>query len=133
MGISPKTHKMLWGHAANRCAFPDCRLELMMDVSETDDPSLVGEECRIVARELKGPRERFATCLNDIPVSSKAKASIYYLKQKGWSNVQVAEFTGHHRDTIARVLKEEVDQKPKKRERKSAVSVFDPQIQEWLD
>lgn len=47
---------MLWGRAANRCAFPDCRLELVMDVSETDDSSLVGEECHMVARELKGPR-----------------------------------------------------------------------------
>jgi len=61
------------------------------------------------------------------------RATIYYLRQKGWSNVQIAEFTGHHRDTIAKVLKEEMDQKPKKRERKSAISVFDAQIQEWLD
>jgi len=28
------------------------------------------------------------------------RATICYLKQKGWSNVQIAEFTGHHRDTI---------------------------------
>lgn len=61
------------------------------------------------------------------------RATIFYLKQKGWSNVQIAEFTGHHRDTIAKVLKEEIDQKPKKRDRKSAASVFDAQIQEWLD
>ena len=61
------------------------------------------------------------------------RATIYYLKQKGWSNVQIAEFTGHHRDTIAKVLKEEIDLKPKKRERKSAASVFDAQIEEWLE
>lgn len=61
------------------------------------------------------------------------RATIYYLKQKGWTNVQIAEFTGHHRDTIAKALKEEVDQKPKKRNRKSAVSVFDAHIQEWLE
>ena len=61
------------------------------------------------------------------------RATIYYLKQKGWSNVQIAEFTGHHRDTIAKVLKEGIEQKPQKRDRKSAVSVFDAQIQEWLD
>ena len=61
------------------------------------------------------------------------RATIYYLKQKGWSNVQIAEFTGHHRDTIAKVLKEDIDQKPQKRDRKSAVSVFDAQIHEWLD
>jgi transposase len=61
------------------------------------------------------------------------RSTIYYLKQKGWSNVQIAEFTGHHRDTVARVLREEVDKKPKTRERTSAVAVFDAQIAEWLD
>jgi transposase len=61
------------------------------------------------------------------------RTTIYYLKQKGWSNVQIAEFTGHHRDTIAKVLKEDLDQKPKKRDRKSAASIFDAQIQEWID
>ena len=61
------------------------------------------------------------------------RSTIYYLKQKGWSNVQIAEFTGHHRDTVARVLREEVDKKPKTRERTSAVAAFDAQIAEWLD
>jgi transposase len=61
------------------------------------------------------------------------RSTIYYLKQKGWSNVQIAEFTGHHRDTVARVLREEVEKKPKTRERPSAVAVFDAQIAEWLD
>ena len=61
------------------------------------------------------------------------RSTIYYLKQKGWSNVQIAEFTGHHRDTVARVLREEVDKKPKTRERSSAIAVFDTQITEWLD
>src|SRR5438876_11682788 len=55
------------------------------------------------------------------------------LQQKRWTNVQIAEITGHHRDTIARVLREEVDKKPKTRERTSAVAVFDAQIAEWLD
>src|SRR5947208_7797956 len=61
------------------------------------------------------------------------RSTIYYLKQKGWSNVQIAAFTGHHRDTIARVLREEVEKKPKTRERISAVAVFDAQIREWLE
>jgi transposase len=61
------------------------------------------------------------------------RATIYYLKQKGWSNVQIAEFTGHHRDTIAKVLKEGIEPKPQKRDRKSAIAVFDAQIQQWLD
>jgi transposase len=60
------------------------------------------------------------------------RATIYYLKQKGWSNVQIAEFTGHHRDTIAKVLKEPVDQRPKQRERTSSIDVFQAQISAWL-
>jgi hypothetical protein len=56
MSISLKTHKMLWGRAASRCAFPDCRRELVMDASQTDDESLVGEACHIVAQSPSGPR-----------------------------------------------------------------------------
>ncbi len=61
------------------------------------------------------------------------RSTIHFLKQKGWTNIQIAEFTGHHRDTIARVLKEEVDKKPQTRQRHSAAEVFQPQIEQWLD
>src|SRR5215471_17701959 len=61
------------------------------------------------------------------------RSTIYFLKQKGWTNVQIAEFTGHHRDTIARVLREEVEKKPKTRQRASRVAIFDDQIRAWLD
>jgi len=61
------------------------------------------------------------------------RSTIHYLKQKGWTNVQIAEFTGHHRDTVARVLREEVDKKPKTGNRSSAVAVFDAKIADWLD
>lgn len=56
MSISIKTHKMLWGRSGNLCAFPNCKKELVMDISETDDISVVGEEAHIVAREPNGPR-----------------------------------------------------------------------------
>lgn len=56
MSIQLKTHKMLWGRSGNLCAFPNCKKELVMDVSETDDMSVVGEEAHIVARENEGPR-----------------------------------------------------------------------------
>src|SRR2546423_803845 len=61
------------------------------------------------------------------------RSTIYYLKQKGWTNVQIAEFTGHHRDTIARVLQEAVEKKPQTRQRESRVDVFRSQIASWLD
>jgi transposase len=61
------------------------------------------------------------------------RSTIHFLKHKGWTNVQIAEFTGHHRDTIAKVLKEAVDKKPQPRQRESRVDVFRPQIASWLD
>ncbi len=66
MGISVKTRKMLWGRAASRCNEPTCRLELVMDITETDDPTLVGEECHVVAREPGGPR-------GDSPLSTEQR------------------------------------------------------------
>ena len=54
MTITLKTHKMLWGRAANRCSI--CRRELVIDASETDDESLVGDECHIVAKKPDWPR-----------------------------------------------------------------------------
>src|SRR5437870_5625302 len=72
------------------------------------------------------------SCVHELFTESETEP-IYYLKQKGWTNVQIAEFTGHQRDTIARVLREDVDTQPKTRNRTSAVAVFDAQIAQWLD
>lgn len=51
-----RTTKMLWGRAANRCSFPDCRIELLMDEFEADDASVIGDEAHIIARKKKGAR-----------------------------------------------------------------------------
>ncbi len=56
MGISLKTHKMLWGRSGGRCSMPECRRLLVVDETETDDPSIIGDEAHIVAREPDGPR-----------------------------------------------------------------------------
>ena len=47
---------MLWGRSGNKCAFPDCRRDLVVDATETDDDAIVGEECHIVARKSGEPR-----------------------------------------------------------------------------
>src|SRR5919199_2158640 len=60
------------------------------------------------------------------------RSTIYYLTQKGWTNTQIAAFMGHHRDTIARVLREPVDRQPIRRARPSAIAVFHEQIEGWL-
>lgn len=54
MSIRLKTRKMLWGRSANRCAI--CRCELVIDSSEPDDESIIGDECHIVSRSPDGPR-----------------------------------------------------------------------------
>jgi hypothetical protein len=61
------------------------------------------------------------------------RSTIYFLHHKGWSNLEIAEFVGHHRDTIARVLREDVDRPPAPRQRTSAVAAFDAQIRTWLE
>lgn len=56
MSISLKTHKLLWGFSGNKCAFVDCRNDLIADETETDDESIIGDEAHIVARSEDGPR-----------------------------------------------------------------------------
>jgi len=56
MALSIKTNRMLWGRAASRCSLSNCRRELVIDPTDTDDPSLVGEAAHIVAEQPDGPR-----------------------------------------------------------------------------
>jgi hypothetical protein len=54
VGIGLPDRKILWARAGNRCAFPDCRQELIrLGVSTS---TVVGEEAHIVAKEPEGPR-----------------------------------------------------------------------------
>jgi transposase len=61
------------------------------------------------------------------------RSTIHYLKQKGWTNTQIAEFVGHHRDTITRVLREPLDKQAAPRPRQPLAAVFAAQITGWLD
>ena len=54
MTISDKTRKILWGKSGNQCA--KCRIKLVVNATEADDQSLVGEECHIVSSKAGGPR-----------------------------------------------------------------------------
>lgn len=56
MGIELKTHKLLWGRSGNRCAFEECRKELVLSETETDNESIIGDEAHIVAKSIDGPR-----------------------------------------------------------------------------
>jgi hypothetical protein len=54
MAITEKTRKFIWGHSGNRCA--KCRHELMIDATDLDDESVIGDECHIVSGQKGGPR-----------------------------------------------------------------------------
>lgn len=56
MSISLKTRKKLWAKSSNRCAFPSCRQELVVEETETDDASIIADEVHIVGKEINGPR-----------------------------------------------------------------------------
>jgi hypothetical protein len=56
MSITLKTHKLLWGFSGNKCAFKECRNDLIADETETDDESIIGDEAHIVAKSEDGPR-----------------------------------------------------------------------------
>jgi len=54
MAISERTRKTLWTMAAARCSI--CRIPLATEGTDSDDPSVFGEEAHIVARSPGGPR-----------------------------------------------------------------------------
>jgi hypothetical protein len=54
MAISEKTRKILWGRSGNRCAL--CRRELIINATDLDDESVIGDECHLVSGKVKGPR-----------------------------------------------------------------------------
>ncbi|WP_407637566.1 HNH endonuclease [Cohnella kolymensis] len=51
---------MLWGRSGNRCSI--CKQELVLDETDLDDASVIGEECHIISEKDNGPRHR-----NDYP------------------------------------------------------------------
>lgn len=54
MSITDKTRKVLWGRSGNRCAI--CKRELVIDATDKDDESVIGDECHIVSGKPDGPR-----------------------------------------------------------------------------
>jgi len=54
MAISERTRKIVWVEAGGRCAI--CQRQVLTPATETDDPSIFGEEAHIVARSPGGPR-----------------------------------------------------------------------------
>lgn len=51
MTIKEKDIKLLWGRAANRCSFPDCRMKLSQDNKTATESFPIGEQAHIVGKE----------------------------------------------------------------------------------
>ena len=54
MAITDKTRKLLWGPSGNRCTI--CKKEFVVDKTDQDEASIVGEECHIISGRSNGPR-----------------------------------------------------------------------------
>jgi transposase len=60
------------------------------------------------------------------------RSVIQHLAKRGRSQRQIAEELGHSRNTVARALRDPVDQAPAPRQRSSRVDPYRPQIEGWL-
>jgi transposase len=60
------------------------------------------------------------------------RSTIQVLAKRGKSQRQIAKALGHSRATIARALQEPVDKAPARRQRRSKVDPYRPQIAQWL-
>lgn len=62
MAIVDRTRKILWVKAGGRCSI--CRVQLVTEGTEGDDPSVFGVEAHIVAKSSNGPRGDHVACVD---------------------------------------------------------------------
>src|SRR5690348_10534524 len=60
------------------------------------------------------------------------RSTIKWMAKRGKSVRQIAQEVGHNRRTVARVLREPVERAPARRQRRSQVDPYRPQIAEWI-
>jgi hypothetical protein len=63
--ITQKDIKLLWGRAANRCAFPDCRIELSQDATAAPKSFTLGEQAHIVGEKESAARGKSTLTLDE--------------------------------------------------------------------
>jgi transposase len=61
------------------------------------------------------------------------RSTIQWMAKRGKSIRQIAQEVGRNRRTVARVLREPVERAPAKRQRRSKVDPYRPQIARWLE
>lgn len=54
MQLTDRDRKLLWGRAGSRCSY--CRSRLVVEASDVDRESIVGDEAHIISDSLTGPR-----------------------------------------------------------------------------
>lgn len=54
--ISQRDQRRLWGKSGNRCALPDCRKLLVVDKTETDDESIIGQMAHVKGEKFGAAR-----------------------------------------------------------------------------
>ena len=60
------------------------------------------------------------------------RSAIHLMAKRGKSLRQIATEVGHSPTTIARILREPLDCQPTKRQRRSKVDPYRPQIERWI-
>ena len=58
MSVKEKDIKLLWGGAAKRCSFPDCRMKLSQDKKTATVSFPIGEQAHIVGKEKGSARSK---------------------------------------------------------------------------
>lgn len=58
--------KLLWGLAAGRCAFPDCRVLCVEEATEADPLAVLGENAHIAGHSPTGPRHDPGMTLQEV-------------------------------------------------------------------
>jgi len=56
VSISQKTHKRLWGLAASKCSFENCKKDLSLNTKDASDHYTIGDEAHIISGSNDGPR-----------------------------------------------------------------------------
>ena len=70
MTISQRDIKLLWGRAAGRCSFPDCKIKLSQDKNQASDSFPLGEQAHIVG-------ENKNTARGKSPLTTKERDSYF--------------------------------------------------------
>jgi len=65
MSVSERDIKLLWGRAAGRCSFPDCKIILSQDKNQASASFPLGEQAHIIGESENSPRGKSPLTLEE--------------------------------------------------------------------